>query len=165
MWDFYLQDRTADSIITVLSTFLGLLKNQYNLKPQVIECDNELTSQKPRVKRYIESLHIRIEPSPPYTQALNGGAERLGGVVKQKIRSMRASSKLPSSTLERDLKDSSISTQSHSKIPISMEDPIRLVPHLHRPKKWHSSYLAQKAKSITPSSIRMQSLCNDDRRT
>jgi hypothetical protein len=93
IWDFYLQDRTADSIITVLSTFLGLLKNQYNLKPQVIECDNELTTQKPKVKRHIESLHIRIEPSPPYTQGLNGGAERSGGVVKQKIRSMRA--KLP----------------------------------------------------------------------
>jgi len=95
MWDFYLQDRTADSIITVLSTFLGLLKNQYELKPQVFECDNELTSQKPRVKIYIESLHIRIEPSPPYTQALNGGAERSGGVVKQKINSMRMGSKLP----------------------------------------------------------------------
>ena len=26
MWDFYLQDRTTDSIITVLSTFLGLLE-------------------------------------------------------------------------------------------------------------------------------------------
>jgi hypothetical protein len=94
MWDFYLQDRTTDSIITVLSTFLGLLKNQYKLKPQVFECDNELTSQKPGVKKYIESLHIRIKPSPPYTQALNRGAERSGGVVKQKIRSMRASSKL-----------------------------------------------------------------------
>ena len=95
MWDFYLQDRTTDSIITVLSTFLGLLERQYELKPQVIECDNELTTQKPGVKRYIESLHIKVEPSPPYTQALNGGAERSGGVVKQKIRSMRASSKLP----------------------------------------------------------------------
>jgi hypothetical protein len=95
MWDFYLQDRSAASINTVLNTFLGLLKNQYDLKPQVIECDNELTTQKPAVKRYVESLHIRIEPSPPYTQALNGAAERSGGVVKQKIRSMRASSKLP----------------------------------------------------------------------
>ena len=95
MWDFYLQDRTADSIITVLRTFLGLLENQYKLKPQVVECDNELTSQKPRVKRYIESLHMKVKPSPPYTQGLNGGAERSGGVVKQKIRCMRMSSKLP----------------------------------------------------------------------
>ena len=66
MWDFYLQDRTTDSIITVLSTFLGLLERQYELKPQVIECDNELTTQKPGVKRYIESLHIKVEPSLPY---------------------------------------------------------------------------------------------------
>ena len=71
------------------------MEKQYELKLQVIECDNELTIQKPGVKRYIESLHIKIEPSTPYTQALNGGAERSGGVVKQKIRSMRASSKLP----------------------------------------------------------------------
>ena len=47
------------------------------------------------MKTYIESQYIRIKPSPLYTQALNGGAERSGGVVKQKIRSMRASSKLP----------------------------------------------------------------------
>ena len=40
-------------------------------------------------------MSIKIEPSPPYTQALNGGAERSGGVVKDKINAMRASSKLP----------------------------------------------------------------------
>src|SRR5271167_975183 len=84
-----------DLIITVLRTFLSLLENQYNLKLQVVECDNELTTQKLKAKRYIESLHIRIEPSPLYTQGLNGSAERSGGVVKQKIRCMQASSKLP----------------------------------------------------------------------
>ena len=77
-----------DSIITVLSTFLGLFKNQYDLKLQVIECDNELTTQKREVKRYIDSLHMRIEPSLPHTQALNGGAECTGGIVKQKIRAI-----------------------------------------------------------------------------
>ena len=94
MQDFYLQDCTVDSIITVLSTFLSLLENQYNLKLQVVECNNELTSQKPKVKRYIESLHIRIEPSPLYTQDLNRGAKRSRGVVKQKICTIQASSKL-----------------------------------------------------------------------
>ena len=44
LWDFYLQDRTADSIITALSMLFGLLENQYNIKPQVIKYDNELTS-------------------------------------------------------------------------------------------------------------------------
>ena len=85
LWDFYLQDCIADSIITALSTLFGLLENQYNIKPQAIECDNELTSQKPKVKRYIESLHIRIEPSLPYIQDLNRAAEHSGGVVKEKI--------------------------------------------------------------------------------
>jgi hypothetical protein len=93
--DFYLQDRKADTIITVLKILIGILES-YGIKVQVIECDNELTSQKPAVRRFIESLSIKVEPSPPYTQALNGGAERSGGVVKDKARSMRASSKLPS---------------------------------------------------------------------
>src|SRR5947207_11389464 len=94
MWDFYLQDCTMDSIITVLSTFLSLLERQYELKLQVIEYDNELTTQKSGVKRYIKSLHIKVEPSLPYMQALNVGAEQnvgaehSGGVVKQKIHSM-----------------------------------------------------------------------------
>ena len=83
-----------DLIITVLSTFLGLLERQYELKLQVIECDNELTTQKPGVKRYIKSLHIKVEPSLPYMQALNEGVECSGSVVKQKIHSMQASSKL-----------------------------------------------------------------------
>jgi hypothetical protein len=75
--------------------FLSLLKKQYNLTLQVFKCNNKLTSQKPGVKKYIESLHIRIEPSLLYTQALNGGAKRLGSVVKQKIRTMQAGFKLP----------------------------------------------------------------------
>ena len=60
----------------------------------MIEYDNELTSQKPKVKRYIKSLHIRIKPLLLYTQALNGGAKHSRGVVKEKICSIRASSKL-----------------------------------------------------------------------
>ena len=72
--------------------------------------------------------------------------------------------KTTSSTLERDLENSSISAQSHSKIPVSMENLVRVVPHLHHPKKWRS-YQAQKARPISSSCLWMQSLCNDDRRT
>ena len=96
IWDFYLQDRKADSIITALKILFGILENHHEIKPQVIECDNEITTQKPAVRRFIESLSIKVEPSPPYTQELNAGAERSGGVIKDKSRSMRASSKLPS---------------------------------------------------------------------
>ncbi len=39
---------------------------------------------------------MKLEPSAPYTQAQNGGAERSGGVIKDKARSMRTGAKLPS---------------------------------------------------------------------
>jgi hypothetical protein len=38
---------------------------------------------------------IRLEPSAPNTQSQNGGAERSGGVIKEKARAMRLGSKLP----------------------------------------------------------------------
>src|SRR5437667_8885279 len=93
VWDFYLQDRTAKSIINVLSYLLDLLKQNHDLKPEVIECDNEITSRKSQVYQFIHSCRIKVEPSAPYTQSQNGGAERSGGVIKEKIRAMRG--KLP----------------------------------------------------------------------
>jgi hypothetical protein len=94
-WDFYLEDRTAQSIINAFSYLFNLLEQNYNLKPETVECDNEITTQKPRVLQFLQARRIKVEPSAPYTQAQNGGAERLGGVIKQKIRAMRG--KLPSS--------------------------------------------------------------------
>ena len=94
-WDFYLEDRTAQSIINALSYLFNLLEQNYNLKPEIIECDNEITTQKPPVFQFLQARRLKVEPSAPYTQEQNGGAERLGGVIKQKIRAMRG--KLPSS--------------------------------------------------------------------
>lgn len=37
----------------------------------------------------LENKGISIEPSAPETQAQNGGAERSGGVIETKSRSMR----------------------------------------------------------------------------
>src|SRR6202012_2242966 len=93
--DFYLEDRTAQSIINALSHLFDVLEQNYNLKPETVECDNESTTQKPRVFQFLQARRIKVEPSAPYTQAQNGEAERLGGVIKQKIRAMRG--KLPSS--------------------------------------------------------------------
>ena len=95
MWDYYLKDRTTGSIITAMKSLFGILEQQYGIKPTVIECDNEIVTQKPGVHRFLQDLSIKVDPSPPYTQALNGAAERSGGVVKDKIRAMRASSRLP----------------------------------------------------------------------
>ena len=46
------------------------------------------------MRRFLEKEKLlKVEPSPPDTQDQNGGAERSGGVIKEKIRAMRG--KLP----------------------------------------------------------------------
>ena len=49
IWDYYLKDRTGPSIIAVFKSLFGILDRRYGIKPTVIECDNELTTQKPKV--------------------------------------------------------------------------------------------------------------------
>jgi hypothetical protein len=63
----------------------------------VIKCDGKLFSQRQAIREFLESKHIKIEPLAPNTQAQNGGAERLRGVIKKKMRAMQTSSKLPHS--------------------------------------------------------------------
>jgi hypothetical protein len=95
-WDLYFTDnRTANSIIKKLSDFLLFLKNHYNITIKVIESDNEITTVKPQVERWLASQGITVEPSAPDTQAQNGSAERSGGVNKEKSRAMRLDANLP----------------------------------------------------------------------
>jgi len=95
-WDFYFTDnRTAKSIIKSLTNFFQFLKNQFGITPKVIEADNEITTVKPDVKRWLQTQGIVVEPSAPDTQAQNGGAERSGGVNKGKSRAMRLDANLP----------------------------------------------------------------------
>jgi hypothetical protein len=71
------------------------MKKQFNITVKVIETDNEIVTVKQEVERWCTSLSIRIEPSAPDTQAQNGGAERLGGVIKEKARAIRIDANLP----------------------------------------------------------------------
>jgi hypothetical protein len=95
MWDFYMRDRKTDTVITALHELLGLLERQYEIKVKAVESDNEIISKLPGVKRYLESRHIRTDPSPGDTQALNGAAERSWRTVKEQLAAIRDSSKLP----------------------------------------------------------------------
>jgi Reverse transcriptase (RNA-dependent DNA polymerase)/GAG-pre-integrase domain len=96
IWDYYLTDRTAASIIAALKDFFERLERQYGIKPKVIECDNELYLRKHDVRRFLEQdKRMKIEPSAAHTQSQNGAAERSGGVVKDKARAMREGAKLP----------------------------------------------------------------------
>lgn len=95
VWDFYLQDRLAGTIIEALKILLGTLERRFSFKPSVIECDNEIYIRKLVVRQFLEALFIIVEPSAPDTQAQNGGAERSGGVIKNKARAMRSGARLP----------------------------------------------------------------------
>jgi hypothetical protein len=60
----------------------------------VIKCDGEITTTKPEVAWWCTVQLICLEPLAPDTQAQNGGAERLGGVIKDKARTMRLDANL-----------------------------------------------------------------------
>jgi hypothetical protein len=74
-----------------------MLERQFDVRPRRIECDNELFTQKPEIRVYLENKHhIEVDPSPPYTQDLKPtNARESGGVVKDKARAMGLSSKSP----------------------------------------------------------------------
>ena len=93
-WHYYHSDHKAKTIIDLKHLF-GILKRQYNIEPQIVEVDNELTTQKPEVNAYFDRQHVKVEPSAPYTRAQLGGAERSGGVVKERIRTMAIGANLP----------------------------------------------------------------------
>jgi hypothetical protein len=48
-----------------------------------------------RSKAYVDSQFVKVEPSAPYTRAQLGHAERSGGVVKERIRTMAIGANLP----------------------------------------------------------------------
>jgi len=86
---YYLQNRKAVSIIAALTHLFGLLERQYDIKPKVIECDNELYTQKHDVSHFLEDeQRMKVEPSAPYTQSQNRGAECSGGVCDQVMNSL-----------------------------------------------------------------------------
>lgn len=65
------------------------------MKPKIVECDLEIVQQKPGVKKFLSSIFIKVEPSAAYTQAQNGGAERVAAVIKEKVRSMAQETRFP----------------------------------------------------------------------
>ena len=95
MWDYYLTDHKSNTILTALMHLFGTLERQYQLRPQKIECDNEIFMKRKAVLTWLESQFIKVEPSPPHVKEPDGAAERSGGVIKDKSRSMRHTAKLP----------------------------------------------------------------------
>ena len=92
MWDYYLPDHKNTSLLAALEDLFAHLQHQYNLVVKVVECDNEITSREEVVAKF---KGISFEPSAPDTQAQNGGAERSGGVVKERARTLRCAANFP----------------------------------------------------------------------
>jgi hypothetical protein len=86
-WDFYCKTRKPAESAEHLRTLAKLLKTQYNIKIKVIESDGEIIRDE--IATFCREKGISVEPSAPNTQSQNGKAERSGGVVKDKARSMR----------------------------------------------------------------------------
>ena len=93
VWDYYLRNREGVGIATALASLFGILERQYQLKPRVVECDNEFNTGP--IKAYLLRQSVRIEPFTPNTPAQNRGAERSGGVIASEARAMRAGVRLP----------------------------------------------------------------------
>jgi hypothetical protein len=64
------------------------------IKIKTVKCDNKIEKHS-QVAEFLAFKSIRIKPSAPNTQGQNGGAERSGGVLKDKERAMRVKARLP----------------------------------------------------------------------
>ena len=74
----------ANPLIPFLSPIYNIGSTPY-IKPRRLECDNEIIRRR-EVKKWLEQVeHMVIEPSPPDTPALDGAAERWGGMVNDKL--------------------------------------------------------------------------------
>jgi hypothetical protein len=83
-------------LITVgLTNLSGSLLRNRQIRLEKIDCDNEIFMKRKAVLMWPQNRFVKVEPSPPYVKELDGAAERSGGVVKDKARSMRQAAKLP----------------------------------------------------------------------
>ncbi|KID83330.1 polyprotein [Metarhizium guizhouense ARSEF 977] len=77
----------------ILRDFFNWIEVQYSFKPKAIRSDGELFSKE--VRKELKLRSIDAKKSAPNTQAQNGGAERSGGAIMEKARTMRIAANLP----------------------------------------------------------------------
>jgi hypothetical protein len=77
----------------MFDAFFNIIKVYNFIKVKTVEYNNKIEKHS-QVVEFLASKSIRIEPSAPNTQGQNGGAERSGGVLKDKKRAMRIGARL-----------------------------------------------------------------------
>jgi hypothetical protein len=70
------------------------MKVHNSIKIRTVKYNNK-TEKHLQVAEFLASKSIKIEPLAPNTQGQNNGAERSGGVLKDKERAMRVKARLP----------------------------------------------------------------------
>jgi hypothetical protein len=78
----------------MFDTFFNIMEMHNFIKVKTVECDNKIEKHS-QVAKFLASKSIRIKLSAPNTQDQNSGAERSGGVLKDKERAMRIGARLP----------------------------------------------------------------------
>ena len=66
---YFTNNQTAKSIIKLLLNFILFLKNYFNINVKIIKADNEITTVKTEVQRYLLLQGIIIKPLALNTQA------------------------------------------------------------------------------------------------
>jgi hypothetical protein len=67
----------------MFDAFFKIMKVHNFIKVKTVECDNKIEKHS-QIAEFLASKSIRIKPLAPNTQNQNGGAERSGGVLKNK---------------------------------------------------------------------------------
>jgi hypothetical protein len=94
IWDYYLPNHQGETILAALKHLFGYLNRQFKIKPQKIECDNEIL-MRPIIREWLKKdQYMVIKPLPPYVKEPDGAAKRSGGIVKDKAHTMQIDSKL-----------------------------------------------------------------------
>jgi hypothetical protein len=94
VWDYYFVTRKSADLIKIFDAFFNIMEVHNSIKVKTVKYDNKIEKHS-QVAEFLASKSIRIEPSAPNTQGQNGGAERSGGVLKDKERAMRVGARLP----------------------------------------------------------------------
>jgi hypothetical protein len=94
VWDYYFVTRKSADLIRMFDAFFNIMEVHNFIKVKTVKCDNKIEKHS-QVIEFLASKSIRIEPLAPNTQDQNGGAERLGGVLKDKERAMRVEARFP----------------------------------------------------------------------
>ena len=87
MWDYYISNKSAETLLQCIYHLIALLWRRYDEKIRVFECDTKIPHSN-LVSEWLQARGYALEPCAPYTQAQNGGAERSGGMVKDRARAM-----------------------------------------------------------------------------